>query len=160
MQRVKLLIAALIITGLTIFTPGRALSELDINTDSWSSLSENEVPALHFPGFSSSAGTTAGGEYFDTDSPSTTEVGYWLEDIPWIGVTSDTSLSATSEINSENGEDGDTDFDPSNSFILFRYPHGSFQPFVGVGPNLLISDFGSKNINSVHHLFLGFNYTF
>ncbi len=160
MQRVKRLIAVLIITSWTIFTPVLAMSELDINTDLWSNLSENEVLALRFSGFDSRADTTISDEYLDTDSPSSTEMGYWFEDIPWLGVTSETSLSGTNEVNSETSIDADTDFDPLNSFILFRYHDGPLQPFVGVGPTLLISDFGGKNIDSVHHLFMGFHYTF
>jgi len=160
MQRLKRFIAILIITGLTIFTPLLAMSELDINSDLWSDLSEEEVLALGFSGFDSKADTTISDEYFDTDSPSSTEMGYWFEDIPWLGVTSETSVSGTNEVNSETSIDADTDFDPLNSFILFRYHDGPLQPFVGVGPTLLISDFGGKNINSVHHLFMGFHYTF
>ena len=162
MQRVKLFLAALIITGLTIITPGRALSELDINTDSWSNLPEYEAEAstLRFSGFSSEADTTISDESLDIDDPSPTEMGYWSEDIPWLGVTSETSLSSTNKAISETDTQADTDFDPFNSFILLRYAHGSFQPFVGVGPGLLITDFSSRNINSVHHLFMGFNYSF
>jgi len=160
MQRVKRFIAVLIITGLTIFTPGLAMSEIDVNTDLWSNLSENEVLALRFSGLDSKADTTISGDYYNTDSTSSTEMGYWFEDIPWLGVTSETSLSAPSEVNSETSIDADTDFDPLNSFILLRYPEGPFQPFVGVGPTLLISDFGNKNIDSIHHLFMGFHYSF
>ena len=160
MQRVKLFLAALIITGLTIITPGRALSELDINTDSWSNLYENQVPTLNFSGYSLETDTTISDESLAIDAPSTTEMGYWFKDIPWLGVTAETSLSSTTEAISETDIEADTDFDPLNSFILLRFAHGPFQPFVGVGPSLLISDFASRNINSVHHLFMGFNYTF
>ena len=160
MQRLKRFIAILIITGLTIFTPVLAMSELDINTDLWSDLSEDEVLSLGFSGFDAKADTPISDEYFDTDSPSSTEMGYWFEDVPWLGVTSETSVSATNEVNSETSIDADTDFDPLNSFILFRYQDGPLQPFVGVGPTLIISDFGSKNIDSIHHLFMGFHYTF
>ena len=160
MQKLKLLIAALIITGLTIITPGRALSELDLNPDSWSNLSENGVLTLNFSGSSSDVDTTISEESLDIDAPSTAEMGYWLEDIPWLGVTAETSLSSTNKAISETDAEADTDFDPFDSFILLRYAHGPFQPFVGVGPSLLISDFASRNINSVHHLFMGFNYSF
>ena len=160
MQKVKLFIAALIIAGLTIITPGRALSELDINPDSWSNLSGNEVPTLHFSGFSSDADTTISYEYLDIDAPSTTEMGYWFEDVPWLGVTSETSLSSTNKVDSDTSIDGDADLDPLNSFILLRYAHGPFQPFLGVGPTLLISNFGSNNTYLIHHLFMGFNYAF
>jgi hypothetical protein len=160
MQRVKRFIAVLIITGLTIFTPVLAMSELDINTDLWSNLSENEVLALRFSGFDSKADTTINDEYLDTDLESSTEIGYWFEDIPWLGVTSETSVSGTNEVNSETSIDADTDFDPLDSFILFRYQDGPLQPFVGVGPTFIISDFGSKNIDSIRHLFMGFYYSF
>ena len=160
MQKVKLFLAALIITALTIITPGRALSELDINPDSWSNLSENEVLTLNFSSPFSEADTTISDESLAADAPSTTEMGYWFKDLPWLGFTAETSLSSTNEAISETDIEADTDFDPLKSLILLRYAHGSFQPFVGVGPGLLISDFASRNINSVHHLFMGFNYTF
>ena len=161
MQRVKRLIVVLVITGWTIFTPVLAMSELDIHTDLWSNSSENEVLALPYSDFDSKADTTMSDDYFDTDSALSAEMGYWFEDIPWLGVTSETSLPETNnEVNSETSIDADTDFDPLNSFILFRYPDSPLQPFVGVGPTLLISDFSGKNIDSVHHLFMGFHYTF
>jgi len=161
MHGVKLFIAVLIITGMTVLTPGRALSELDINSDSWSNLSENKASTLHFSDFSSAADTTTSDEYLDIDGASTPETGYWFEDVPWLGVTPETSLSPNDKVNSETSMDGDTDFDPLNSFILLRYAHGPFQPFVGVGPTLFISNFGRNNtIDVIHNLFMGFNYRF
>jgi hypothetical protein len=160
MQRVKRFIAVLIITGWTILTPVLAMSELDINTDLRPNLSEDEVLVLRFSGFDAKADTTISDEHFDTDSALSTEMGYWFEDIPWLGVTSETSVSGPNEVNSETSMDADTDFDPLNSFVLFRYPDGPLQPFVGVGPNLLVSDFASKSLDSIQHLFMGFHYTF
>ena len=160
MQRIKRFITALIIVGLSIFTPALAMSELDLNTDLWSNLSENEILTLRFSDPDSKTDTTIIDQYSDTDSASGTAMGYWFEDIPWLGVTSETTISTLNEVNSEDSIDADTDFDPLNSFILLRYPEGSFQPFVAVGPTLLISDFGSKNIDSLNHLFMGFHYSF
>jgi hypothetical protein len=160
MQRVKRYIAVLIITGLTIFTPVLATSQLDINTYLWSDLFENQVLDSRFSDFDSQAATTTSDDYSKADSASRSEMRYWLEDIPWLGVTAETSLLLNNETNSETSIDTDTDFDPLNSFILFRYLDGPLQPFVGVGPSLLISDFANKNINSVQHLFMGFDYSF
>jgi hypothetical protein len=160
MQRVKRYIAVLIITGLTIFTPVLAMSQLDINTDLWSDLFENQVLDSRFSDFDSQADTTTSDDYSKADSASRSEMRYWLEDIPWLGVTAETSFLVKNETNSETSIDTDTDFDPLNSFILFRYQDGPLQPFVGVGPSLLISDFANKNINSVQHLFMGFDYSF
>jgi len=160
MQRIKRFIAVLIISGLTIFTPVLAMSQLNINTDLWSNLFENEVSASRFSDFDSKADTTTSDDHYNPDSASSSEVGYWLEDIPWLGVTPETSFLVNKETNSETSIDADTDFDPLNSFILFRYQDGPLQPFVGVGPTLLISDFANKNINSVQHLFMGFDYSF
>jgi hypothetical protein len=157
MQRAKRFIAVLIITGLAVFTPSLAMSELDMNVHPWSNVFQREALALRFANIDSRADTT---EYLDTDSPSSTEMGYWFEEVPWLGVTSETSLSTTNEVSSETSIDADADFDPVNSFILLRYPNGSFQPFVGVGPTFLISDFATRKINSLHHLFMGFHYTF
>jgi hypothetical protein len=160
MQRVKRYIAVLIITGLTIFTPVLAMSQLDINTDLRPDLFENQVLDSRFSDFDSQADTTTSDDYSKADSASRSEMRYWLEDIPWLGVTGETSFLVNNETNSETSIDTDTDFDPLNSFILFRYHDGPLQPFVGVGPSLLISDFANKNINSVQHLFMGFDYSF
>ena len=160
MQRVKLFLGALIIAALTIITPGRALSELNINPDSWSYVSGNEVLNLHFSGSSSEADITISDESLAIDGPSTSEMGYWFKDMPWLGVTAETALSSTNQTISETDMEADTDFDPLNSFILLRYAHGPFQPFLGVGPTLLISNFGSNNTYLIHHLFMGFNYAF
>ena len=159
MQRAKRFIAVLVLTGLAVLTPTLAMSELGMNTYPWSNVSQSEVLALRFANIDSRADTA---EYLDTDSPSSPETGYWFEEVPWLGVTSETSLSTTNEVSSETGidADADADFDPLNSFILLRYPNGPFQPFVGVGPTLLISDFSTSKINSLHHLFMGFQYTF
>jgi hypothetical protein len=158
MQKSKRLIAFFMMTSLILFTPALGVSELHINNDLWADLSENEDSALRFSALDSEADTTTSDDYLDLASSS--EMGYWLEDIPWLGVTSETSILGNNEINSETSIEGDTEFDPMNSFILFRYQDGPLQPFIGVGPTLIISDFGSKNIDSIHHLFMGFHYSF
>jgi len=160
MQRLKRFIGFFIMTAVILCTPGFGMSELDIKSDLWSDLSEDEFLASEFSGLDSKADTSTSDEYFGTDSPSSTEMSYWFEDIPWLGVTSENSMSASNEVNSHTSIDADTDFDPSSSFILLRYPDGPFQPFVGVGPTLLISDFAGKNIDSIQHLFMGFHYSF
>ena len=161
MQRIKRFIAVLFTIALILFTPSLGVSELHITSDFWLDLSENEVSDLPFFSFDSSqADTTTSDDYYDTDLASSTEMGYWLEDIPWLGVTSETSLMGNDETDLETSIDADTDFDPLNSFILFRYQEGPLQPFVGVGPTLIFSDFASKNIDSIHHLFMGFYYSF
>jgi hypothetical protein len=158
MQKLKRWIAFFMMTALILFTPALGVSELHINNDLWADLSENEASALRFSALDSEADTTTSDDYLDLATSS--EMGYWLEDIPWLGVTSETSMLGNNEINSETSIEGDTDFDPMNSFILFRYQDGPLQPFIGVGPTLIISDFGSKNIDSIHHLFMGFHYSF
>jgi hypothetical protein len=160
MQRLKRCTAVFIITGLILFIPGLGMSELRIESDLWSDLSENEVLTLRFSRSDSKAVTTTTEDHYNADSASSSEMGYWLEDIPWLGVTSETSLRGNNETTSETSIDANTDFDSLNSFILFRYQDGPLQPFVGVGPTLLISDFTSKNIDSIHHLFMGFHYSF
>lgn len=160
MQKLERLIAFFMMTALILFTPALGVSELHINNDLWSDLSENEDSALRFSALDSKADTTTSDDYRNLDSASSSEMGYWLEDIPWLGVTSETSMLGNNEIISETSIDADTDFDPLNSFILLRYQGGPLQPFIGVGPTLIISDFGSKNIDSIHHLFMGFHYSF
>lgn len=160
MHRLKRFIAVFVVIALILCTPGLGISELHISSDSWSDLFENEVLSLRFSGLDSQAGSTTNDDYHDADPASSSEMGYWSEDVPWLGVTTETSLMGNDETNSETSIDADTDFDPLNSFILFRYQDGPLQPFVGVGPTLIFSDFGSKNIDSVHHLFMGFHYTF
>ena len=161
MQRIKRLIAVSFMIALVLFTPGLGVSELRINSDLWLDVSENELSDLRFSGLDSSqADTTTGDDSYDTDLASSIEMGYWLENMPWLGVTSETSLMGNDETRSKISIDADTDFDPLNSFILFRYQEGPLQPFVGVGPTLIFTSFASKNIDSVHHLFMGLHYSF
>ena len=160
MQRVKLFIAALTVAGLVLLAPLLGMSELHIDTDLWSNIPGNEILELRFSESDTNTDTSTNKYSYNSDSSPWVEMGYWVEDIPWLGLASETSVLKTNEVNLETSIDADTDFDPLSSFILFRYPDGPLQPFVGIGPTLIINDLGSKKIDSLHHIFMGIHYSF
>ena len=88
------------------------------------------------------------------------QLGYWFEDIPWLGIASEAPLLRLDEKNQDISIDEDTNLDPLSGFLLLRYPNGRLQPFVGIGPTLFISDLRSDTVDSLHHIFMGIHYSF
>jgi hypothetical protein len=100
---------------------------------------------------------------YSDDAPSHSSderLGYWLEDIPWLGVATEAPLLQPDEQNQDTSIDADTNFDPLSGFLLLRYPNGRLQPFVGIGPTLFISDLRSDTVDSLRHIFMGISYSF
>ena len=88
------------------------------------------------------------------------QLGYWFEDIPWLGIAAEAPLLEPDDQNQEISLDADTNFDPLSGFILLRYPNGQFQPFLGIGPTLFVSDLRNDAIDSLRHIFMGIYYSF
>jgi hypothetical protein len=86
--------------------------------------------------------------------------GYWFEDIPWLGIASESPLLRLDEKDQDISIDEDTNLDPLSGFLLLRYPNGRLQPFVGIGPTLFVSDLRSDTVDSLRHIFMGIHYSF
>jgi hypothetical protein len=160
-QNVKLLSLSLVILMVMAFAfmaPSLATAELYKDSGLDFRIPENEELELHFSTL-----------YGDTDLIHTNDasynsydeqLGYWFEDIPWLGIASEAPLLQPDEQNQEISIDADTNFDPFSGFLLLRYPNGRLQPFVGIGPTLFISDLRSDTVDSLRHIFMGISYSF
>ena len=157
-KRLGLSLVVLLVLAFALVVPSLAIAELntDSGLDFW--MAENEELELHFSTL-----------YEDTDlmhsndAPYNTndeQLGYWFEDIPWLGIAAEAPLLQPDEQNQEISIDADTNFDPLSGFLLLRYPNGRLQPYVGIGPTLFISDLRNDTVDSLHHIFMGIYYSF
>lgn len=76
--------------------------------------------------------------------------GYWFDSLPWLGLAADVSYFAP-----DDDTPGGPEYDiiPVSPLLMGRipiatteeFPHGRFQPFLGVGPGIFVSlaDFGA-----------------
>ena len=162
MRHLSLAAAILIAFCWMVLTPGLARAEWPTQAGLGLHLSQNEESGLNFVRKYDPEG---GNKKEDQNalSFSAARPGYWFEDCPWLGLASEYSVLQPFEENEQSLEtsiDADTDFNPLSSFILFRYRNWHFEPFMGIGPTLIISEFGSEKPNSLNNMFLGFFYIF
>lgn len=69
--------------------------------------------------------------------------GYWLDVLPFVGLAADVSYFAADDEDSS----GEIDVIPLSPLLMLRlpiaeseeFPHGQFQPFVGVGPGIFVT---------------------
>lgn len=157
-KRLSLPLVILMVMAFALMAPSLATAEVYADSGLDLRIAENEELELHFSTF-----------YEDTDLMHTNDasynsyeeqLGYWFEDIPWLGIASEAPLLEQDEQGQETSIDADTNFDPLSGFLLFRYPNGQLQPFVGIGPTLFISDLRSDKVDSLHHIFMGIYYSF
>jgi len=158
---VKWLSLSLMILMVSVFTlmaPSLATAELYTDSGLDLLIPENQDLELHFSTL-----------YEDSDLMHSDDVsynsydeqlGYWFEDIPWLGIASEAPLLRLDEKNQDISIDEDTNLDPLSGFLLLRYPNGRLQPFVGIGPTLFVSDLRSDTVDSLRHLFMGIHYSF
>ena len=158
-KRLSLPLTILMVTVLTLTAPNLATAELQ--TDSGLDdvrIPENEELEFHF----STSYEDSDLMYSDDASHNSYEeqLGYWFEDIPWLGIASEAPLLQSDEQNQEISIDAYTNFDPLSGFVLLRYPNGQFQPFVGIGPTLFFSELRNDTVDSIRHIFMGIHYSF
>jgi hypothetical protein len=157
-KRLSLPLVVLMVLAAALMAPSLATAELYADSGLDLLIPENEELELHFSTL-----------YEDTDLMHSNDVsynsyeeqlGYWFEDIPWLGIASEAPLLEPDEQGQETSIDADTNFDPLSGFLLLRYPNGQLQPFVGIGPTLFISDLRSDTVDSLRHIFMGISYSF
>jgi len=157
-KQLSLPLVILMVLVFALLAPSLATAELYADSGLDLRITENEELELHFSIL-----------YEDTDPMHTNDasynsydeqLGYWFEDIPWLGIAAEAPLLQPDEQDQETSIEADTNFDPLSGFLLFRYPNGSLQPFVGIGPTLFISDLRSDTVDSLRHIFMGISYSF
>ena len=101
-------------------------------------------------------------EYRDYEPPLTSDgrLSPWSEKITWLGFAAEGSVWQEDGKDLETSIDADTDSNPMSSFVLIRNPNWRIQPFVGIGPTLIISERGKHKADSLNHIFTGIYYNF
>jgi hypothetical protein len=157
-KRLSLPLVILMVLAFSLMAPSLATAELYADSGLDLRIPENEELELHFSTLY---------EYTDlmhSDDASYNsydeQLGYWFEDIPWLGIATEAPLLQPDEQNQETSIDADTNFDPFSGFLLLRYPNGRLQPFVGIGPTLFVTDLRSDTVDSLRHIFMGIAYSF
>ena len=102
------------------------------------------APDLHYPG-----------SYTSSDSAS-----YWFRSVPWLGFASEETLFPKDRKGLNGGTEEDISTYPSTGLLMFRYPLGRFQPYLGIGPTFLNSGDGLQQMDVLDRVFFGFSYTF
>ncbi len=160
-QNVKRLSLPLVIVMVLVFAlmaPSLATAELYADSGLDLRIPENEELELHFSILYEDTDLM----YFNDASYNSydEQLGYWFEDIPWLGIASEAPLLQSDEQDQGTSIEADTNFDPFSGFLLLRYPNGRLQPFVGIGPTFFISDLRSDTVDSLRHIFMGISYSF
>ncbi len=157
-KRLSLSLTILMVSVLALMAPNLATAELYTDSGLDLRIPENEELELHFSTLYEDSDLM----YSDDASYNSYEeqLGYWFEDIPWLGIASEAPLLQPDEQNQDISIDADTNFDPLSGFLLLRYPNGQLQPFVGIGPTLFISDLRNDTVDSIRHIFMGIHYSF
>jgi len=157
-KRLSLPLMILMVLAFALMASSLATAELYADSGLDLRIPENEELELHFSIL-----------YEDTDLMHSNDasynsydeqLGYWFEDIPWLGIASEAPLLQSDEQDQGTSIEADTNFDPFSGFLLLRYPNGRLQPFVGIGPTFFISDLRSDTVDSLRHIFMGISYSF
>ncbi|MDH3963278.1 MAG: hypothetical protein OEV25_07675 [Deltaproteobacteria bacterium] len=157
-KRLSLPLVIVMVLAAALMAPSLATAELYADSGLDLRIPENEELELHFSIL-----------YEDTDLMHSNDasynsydeqLGYWFEDIPWLGIASEAPLLQSDEQDQGTSIEADTNFDPFSGFLLLRYPNGRLQPFVGIGPTFFISDLRSDTVDSLRHIFMGISYSF
>ena len=154
----NLSLTILMVSVFALMAPSLATAELYTDSGLDLLIPENEDLELHFSTLYEDSDLM----YSDDASYNSydQQLGYWFEDIAWLGITSEAPLLRLDEKNQDISIDEDINFDPLSGFLLLRYPNGRLQPFVGIGPTLFVSDLRNDTIDSLRHIFMGISYSF
>ena len=154
----SLSLTILMVSVFTLMAPSLATAELYTDSGLDLLIPENQDLELHFSTLYEDSDLM----YSDDVSYNSydEQLGYWFEDIPWLGIASEAPLLRLDEKKQDISIDEDTNIDPLSGFLLLRYPNGRLQPFVGIGPTLFISNLRNDTVDSLRHIFMGISYNF
>ncbi|MGB7064600.1 MAG: hypothetical protein WBF55_05560 [Syntrophobacteria bacterium] len=157
-KRLSLPLMILMVLAFALMASSLATAELYADSGLDLRIPENEELELHFSILYEDTDLM----YFNDASYNSydEQLGYWFEDIPWLGIASEAPLLQSDEQDQGTSIEADTNFDPFSGFLLLRYPNGRLQPFVGIGPTFFISDLRSDTVDSLRHIFMGISYSF
>ncbi|MGB6929089.1 MAG: hypothetical protein WBH05_07695 [Syntrophobacteria bacterium] len=157
-KRLSLPLMILMVLAFALMASSLATAELYADSGLYLRIPENEELELHFSILYEDTDLM----YFNDASYNSydEQLGYWFEDIPWLGIASEAPLLQSDEQDQGTSIEADTNFDPFSGFLLLRYPNGRLQPFVGIGPTFFISDLRSDTVDSLRHIFMGISYSF
>ena len=154
----SLCLTILMVSVFALTAPNLATAELYTDGGLDLRIAENKDLELHFSTLYEDSDLM-----YSNDASSNSydeQLGYWFEEIPWLGIASEAPLLRLDEKNQDISIDEDTNYHPLSGFLLLRYPNGRLQPFVGIGPTLFVSDLRSDTVDSLRHLFMGIHYSF
>ena len=157
-KRLGLSLTILLVSVFALMAPSLATAELYTDSGLDLRIPEKEDLELHFSALYEDSDLMHSDDAFHNSYNE--QLGYWFEDIPWLGITSEAPLLWLDEKDQDISIDEDTNSDPLSGFLLFRYPNGRFKPFVGIGPTLFVSDLRSDTVDSLRHIFMGIHYSF
>jgi len=157
-KRLSIPLMILMVLAFALMAPSLATAELYADSGLDLRIPENEELELHFSILYEDTDLM----YFNDASYNSydEQLGYWFEDIPWLGIASEAPLLQSDEQDQGTSIEADTNFDPFSGFLLLRYPNGRLQPFVGIGPTFFVSDLRSDTVDSLRHIFMGISYSF
>ena len=98
--------------------------------------------------------------YYPGSYPASDRTGYWFKSLPWLGFASEETIFPRDVEGVDISTDEDTNTYPLTGLLMFRYPLGRFQPYLGIGPTLMSSGDGLQQMDILDSLYIGFSYTF
>jgi hypothetical protein len=159
-RSVRLLTVAATVFCLTFFGPPSVMAESLKQTPSGSALIQGGKADLHFS--RSDVGVKATSEgigYHDPSNPGS-RFGYWFDEASWLGFASMDDLFPPNPEDLAISIGADTGIFPLAGLVMFRYPTGQFQPYLGLGPTLFLDDTGLGGVDILSHIVMGLSYSF
>ena len=145
---------------LTLIIPATATAEWAGQSEFRSSLRPGHQTKWGFSHSDDKSSPTTWDSYYPSSYTSIDRSGYWFKSIPWLGFASEEVLFFSDIEGVNSSRDEEANLFPLTGLLMFRYPIGRFQPYLGIGPNLMSGRDGLQQIDIVDSVFFGFSYTF
>ena len=159
MQRVGLFAAIFMVIGLAPVMSSLAKSQMLTETSMGPSPAQAVKLETHFSISEPNSEIIAYRDY-ESHPAFDGRIYRWYEKFPWLGFAAEGAVWQEVGKDLETSIDADTDFDPMASPVLLRNPNWRIQPFVVIGPTVIISQRGKHKVDSLNHIFTGIYYSF